>query len=474
MTWEFPMRHTGSLARGHRRRRVTVAGVALGLLLGLTSTASAEILFGPRPSFRDTVVGQTTVAWLDISNLSSPPESIEFPIVRATNIDLIPSCTAPDVACSPESGVYALSSTGTGSSTPAGNPTCEGTWTIVADTGDPTTATRYRFVPPGGEGTLALAAGETCRVTFTTTTLRAPTTDVFPESGGVETYQLGVTTPVGVRPDGSTALLPAQGVSNVSSVELDPPPADLSVAKSCDLGPVAPGSVVNCSISVFNAGPSTAQTVSVNDDLPDGVRLLGTPSGTAFTCVGTDPFTCNLGELEPNTSATLSFSVRVDDVGPGETITNVVSVSAAVSDPDDRNNMATATTTVVSCTITGAGDITGTPGDDVICGSAGRDRISGLAGNDIIFGFGGDDDISGGTGNDVLHGGDGNDRLAGDGGDDRLLAGAGVTDRLAGGAGDDTLNTVDGFGGDYAAGMEHLRGDTCLVDPGDSVASCDP
>ncbi len=43
------------------------------------------------------------------------------------------------------------------------------------------------------------------------------------------------------------------------------------------------------------------------------------------------------------------------------------------------------------CTISGAGDIAGTAGDDVICGSAGNDRIAGLGGNDIIYGSGGDD-----------------------------------------------------------------------------------
>ncbi len=75
------------------------------------------------------------------------------------------------------------------------------------------------------------------------------------------------------------------------------------------------------------------------------------------------------------------------------------------------------------CTIYGAGDISGTPGNDVICGSPGHDRIAGLGGNDIISGFGGDDQISGGEGNDTLFGGQGFDSLLGGPGIDFLSAG---------------------------------------------------
>ncbi|HEX2042962.1 MAG TPA: hypothetical protein VHF24_10035 [Acidimicrobiales bacterium] len=68
---------------------------------------------------------------------------------------------------------------------------------------------------------------------------------------------------------------------------------------------------------------------------------------------------------------------------------------------------------VVPCTITGAGTIVGTEGDDVICGSPGPDRIAALGGNDTVFAGGGDDEVSAGAGNDTVFGGDGNDSLAG-------------------------------------------------------------
>lgn len=49
-------------------------------------------------------------------------------------------------------------------------------------------------------------------------------------------------------------------------------------------------------------------------------------------------------------------------------------------------------------TITGAGTINGTPGDDVIVGSAGDDVIDGLGGHDRICGLSGADTIAGASG----------------------------------------------------------------------------
>ncbi|HWI05338.1 MAG TPA: hypothetical protein VNT52_16155, partial [Acidimicrobiales bacterium] len=171
--------------------------------------------------------------------------------------------------------------------------------------------------------------------------------------------------------------------------------ADLSLAKACDPGPMAPGSIVTCSVTVTNAGPSTAQNVSVTDDLPAGVTLVGPPTGGGFTCGTGDPFVCSMASLAPG-SATFTFAVQVGGVAPGSTLTNTATVSSSTADPNLANNTGSASTTIVTCTITGAGDILGTEGDDVICGSEGPDRIFGGGGNDVIFGLGGGDQLSGG------------------------------------------------------------------------------
>ena len=163
--------------RGHTPTKVVAGVVALLVAFSVFFAPDAKAFFfvNPSPSFPvQTVVGQTSPAALGISNNSTPPESTSNPILTISDIDLYPACTSGAQDClggTPEAGVFALSATGTGSSTPPGNATCEGTWTIVPDTGDPNTATRYRFVPPNGEGTLLLATGETCSVSFTYLTL---------------------------------------------------------------------------------------------------------------------------------------------------------------------------------------------------------------------------------------------------------------------------------------------------------------
>ena len=544
-------------------------GALVALLLACFASAappaSAALIFNP-PSVSvptTTVVGQTFPASVTLANSSTAPDAGTPLSIRS--IDLYPACpnSGGPTSCpgGTEAGVYAVSATGTGS----GPASCTGTWSIVPDTGDPATATTYRLVPPGGEGTLTLTGGETCVVTFTATTRRVPTVDVRSDIAGVQTFTLvdglgylgetpvdggssgrlvtvspasvGVATQASLGPAGPETLgtttdtatltvVPPAGTSgapptgtlrflvygpddsvcggptrSVQDVPVsgfgsyttpaavgltstgtytwiasysgdanylgavsacgDPAEtvtvtaqADLSVTKTCSPGLVAPGSIVTCSVTVTNAGPSTAQSVAVVDDLPVGMSLVGTPAGGGFTCGTGDPFTCTLPSLAPG-SATFTYSTRVGSVAPGAQLVNTAIVSSATTDPTPAANTARATTSVVTCTITGAGDIVGTAGDDVICGSAGPDRISGQGGNDVIFGLGGADQLSGGDGND------------------RLVGGGGGIDRLAGGAGDDVLITVDGTTDDFAAGGTHVSGDTCIVNAGDATADCE-
>ncbi|HEV3363762.1 MAG TPA: hypothetical protein VG795_06415 [Acidimicrobiia bacterium] len=100
------------------------------------------------------------------------------------------------------------------------------------------------------------------------------------------------------------------------------------------------------------------------------------------------------------------------------------------------------------CTITGAGRIQGTPGDDVICGSPSNDQIVGLGGNDVISGFGGNDLITGGEGNDTIFGGFGNDSITGGEG----------SDFPSGGPGNDRIVATPGERVDPGAGA-----DVCVI-----------
>jgi Ca2+-binding RTX toxin-like protein len=170
------------------------------------------------------------------------------------------------------------------------------------------------------------------------------------------------------------------------------------------------------------------------------------------------------------------------------------------------------------CTITGTAandDLNGTTRDDVICLKAGQDEADGLEGNDIIRGGQGDDgggappggicgvrgarhvqpDCKGTIVHDTpgyvgLRGGDGSDVIKGQA-DDDSLEGNGQNDKLYGGQGadclganctsqaqqyseegNDFLTSRDGVSGnDFVDGGDNT--DTCVVDAGDEVHSCE-
>jgi Ca2+-binding RTX toxin-like protein len=160
---------------------------------------------------------------------------------------------------------------------------------------------------------------------------------------------------------------------------------------------------------------------------------------------------------DPDQGDTLNYSLEVGS-SSGFSMSNngaLTATSALVASStytlnlvatDSNGASATKTVTIktgtnTSSTSTGADNLTGTSGDDVIYaldsfGSS--DTISVAYGNDTVFGQNGSDQISGGDGNDRLNGNAGTDTIAGGNGDDRLNGGAGL-DRLTGNGGADTF-----------------------------------
>jgi uncharacterized repeat protein (TIGR01451 family) len=236
-----------------------------------------------------------------------------------------------------------------------------------------------------------------------------------------------------------------------------PGDADLALTKSDSPDPVTAGNNLTYTIKVQNPATSTgpATDVVVTDDLPGGVDFLSATGGICQR--DADKVTCNLGQVDAATTATVTIVVKTTKAG---TLSN----TASVTSPEDvvlQNNSATATTTVnkapakpkkpkkpkgrPSCATP---TIAGTPGDDVITGTSRADVIVTFTGNDRVFAGGradlictggGADFVFGDSGGDTVIGGSGPDRLVGaDGGD--LLKGKNGRDRLKGNAGNDTLN----------------------------------
>jgi len=113
--------------------------------------------------------------------------------------------------------------------------------------------------------------------------------------------------------------------------------ADISLTKSvAPLQPV-PGQDVTWTVVVTNAGPSVARDVVVTDDFPADVSDLDLPAGCTESG-GT--VTCDLGDMDPSDTVTLTFTGLLDP-----NFTGVLSNTATATSPTDNtpdNNTDTA------------------------------------------------------------------------------------------------------------------------------------
>ena len=240
------------------------------------------------------------------------------------------------------------------------------------------------------------------------------------------------------------------------------PNADLSLAKAASAAGASAGDQVTFTLTVQNAGPNTAQGVTVSDPVPAGATLVS--ASTSQGSCGAPEVTCALGALARGASATVTITVQANQVG---TLANSASVSGTLTDPNPANNAAEAGVAVTlrsgRCTNEQRGSaladtLTGTPagdrliglgGNDVLSGASGEDCLDGGPGRDRLSGGGGGDSLLGRAGRDVLSGGTASDSLLG-GADSDTLSGAAGSDSLSGGAGNDKIN--GGQGGNRVSG----------------------
>lgn len=143
---------------------------------------------------------------------------------------------------------------------------------------------------------------------------------------------------------GNTLLTPGTGAPVViggGQVSFTEKPADLGITKAGSPASVVQGGTVTYTMVVTNSGPNPAKAVTVTDTLPAGAVSLG----TSPSCSGTTTLSCGLGDMDANTSKTLTVTTRMDQVG---TVTNTAKVSSAAPDTNAANDQATATTTVTA------------------------------------------------------------------------------------------------------------------------------
>src|SRR3984893_2189618 len=150
--------------------------------------------------------------------------------------------------------------------------------------------------------------------------------------------------------------------------------ADLSVTKVDTPDPVTAGNNLTYTITVTNAGPSNAASVSLSDTLPAGPPFVSLASPGGWSCTtpamgagGT--VSCSNPSLGLG-SAVFTLTIAVGpSVTAGTVISNTATASSATSDPNPGNEMGTATTTVGAATVDLLVNKTDSP-DPVVTGAA--------------------------------------------------------------------------------------------------------
>ena len=165
----------------------------------------------------------------------------------------------------------------------------------------------------------------------------SPAVDAGDDLAALPTDQRGVSRPQGPH-------------SDIGAYEAPAPTADLSIVKTVASATAVPGDTVTYTLNVSNAGPNTANSVTVTDTLPTQVTFVSctesTGSGTCTFSGGT--VTVIYPTLTNGASSTVTIQTTLNSgVTDGLSVGNAASVSAASpTDPNTNNNSSTAYFTI--------------------------------------------------------------------------------------------------------------------------------
>ncbi len=178
----------------------------------------------------------------------------------------------------------------------------------------------------------------------------------------LEHPRIGADFPETARNDGTTPVRLSDHDPAVSYFEVaDFAAADLSVTKVDTPDPITVGNNLTYTITVANAGPSNAASVSLSDTLPAGTTFVSLSSPGGWSCttpaVGAGgTVSCSIASLGVG-SAVFTLTLQVGAVATE--LSNTATVSSTTPDGNGGNESATATTAVVSLPTTAQGDAGG-------------------------------------------------------------------------------------------------------------------
>ncbi len=105
---------------------------------------------------------------------------------------------------------------------------------------------------------------------------------------------------------------------------------DLVLDKADSADPVNVGAEFDYLLSVSNRGTSTANAITLNDDLPSATAFVAA-SGSGFVCTGTQNVRCTLTSLDPAATAIVRVRVRALSAGQALNSATVASTDTEIS-----------------------------------------------------------------------------------------------------------------------------------------------
>ena len=328
-------------------------GTITGTLASMTSATTAIFQVVVKANAND-ATGSTILNTATVTTTTTDPNP-------ANNS----STTSTTVTANGASADLAVTKTGPGSVQTGSNLTYTVTVTnngpnaaqsVSLSDAVPTGTTFVSETQTGGPQTFTFsnpAVGSTGTITGTLASMTSGTTDTFQVVVKANVNDANGSTISNTAVVSAATTDPSAGnnTATVNTTVTTGPSADLSVGVS---GPSSAlhSSNVTYTITVTNNGPSTATNVVLTDPLPVGTLFVAAaqPAGQSWTlsnpAVGsTGTVTASIASLASGATATFTITVRLPSTSGR--VTNTVTVSSGVFDPNAANNTATQTTTVV-------------------------------------------------------------------------------------------------------------------------------